>query len=75
MVTKYVQHGFLSGTSVASGLATAAAGLFFGFHPTRQAARLDPIAVLQAHRSRAAGQTPERPHHRHDTSTRFSRRP
>ncbi len=49
MVTKYVQHGFLSGTSVASGLATAAAGLFFGFHPTRQAARLDPIAVLQAH--------------------------
>ncbi|MDE0279063.1 MAG: ABC transporter permease [Defluviicoccus sp.] len=39
----------ISGTSVAGGLATAAAaGLFFGFQPARQAARLDPIAGLQA---------------------------
>ena len=39
----------ISGMSVASGLGTAAAaGLFFGFQPARQAARLDPIAGLQA---------------------------
>ena len=39
----------VSGTSVASGLATAvAAGVFFGFQPARQAARLDPIAGLQS---------------------------
>ncbi len=39
----------ISGISVASGLGTAAAaGLFFGFQPARQAARLDPIAGLQA---------------------------
>ncbi len=39
----------VSGASVASGLATAiAAGLFFGFQPARQAARLDPIAGLQS---------------------------
>ena len=39
----------ISGASVAGGLATAAAaGLFFGFQPARQAARLDPIAGLQA---------------------------
>ncbi len=38
----------ISGTSVAGGLGTAAAaGLFFGFQPARQAARLDPIAGLQ----------------------------
>jgi len=37
----------VSGLSVASGLGTsAAAGLFFGFQPARQAARLDPIAGL-----------------------------
>ena len=39
----------ISGASVAGGLGTAAAaGLFFGFQPARQAARLDPIAGLQA---------------------------
>jgi len=39
----------VSGTSVVSGLATAvAAGVFFGFQPARQAARLDPIAGLQS---------------------------
>ncbi|MCY3855322.1 MAG: ABC transporter permease [Rhodospirillales bacterium] len=38
----------VSGLSVASGLGTAAAaGLFFGFQPARQAARLDPIAGIQ----------------------------
>ncbi len=38
----------VSGLSVAGGLGTAtAAGLFFGFQPARQAARLDPIAGLQ----------------------------
>lgn len=33
-------ESFVSGLSAASGLGTAAAGLFFGFRP----ARLDPVA-------------------------------
>ncbi len=38
----------ISGSSVASGLITAAAtGLFFGFQPAYRASRLDPIAGLQ----------------------------
>ena len=48
-ICRFTGWAFLvSGTSVASGLATAtAAGLFFGFQPARQASRLDPIAGLQ----------------------------
>ena len=39
----------ISGMSVVSGIGTAAAaGLFFGFQPARQTARLNPIAGLQA---------------------------
>ncbi len=39
----------ISTVSMASGLVTATAvGLFFGFQPARQAARLDPVAGLQA---------------------------
>ena len=49
-ICRFAEWTFLvSGMSVASGLGTAtAAGLFFGFQPARQAARLDPIAGLQA---------------------------
>ncbi len=37
-------------TAVALGVGTScAAGVFFGFHPARQAARLDPIAAMRAH--------------------------
>jgi len=39
-----------SPAAVALGVATACAtGMFFGFHPARQAARLDPIAAMRDH--------------------------
>ncbi|MCY3597094.1 MAG: ABC transporter permease [Rhodospirillales bacterium] len=49
-ICRFAGWGFLiSGLSVAGGLGTAVAtGLFFGFQPARQAARLDPVAGLQA---------------------------
>ena len=46
MVTEHARHEFVSGASVAGGPATVAASPFFGFHPARPAARLDPIARL-----------------------------
>ena len=48
-ITRFTGWDFLiSGISVASGLTTAVAvGLFFGFQPAHQAARMDPIAGLQ----------------------------
>ena len=50
VICRFTGWGFLiSGLSVAGGLGTAAVtGLFFGFQPARQAARLDPVAGLQA---------------------------
>ncbi len=49
-ICRFAGWAFLiSGLSVAGGLGTAVStGLFFGFQPARQAARLDPVAGLQA---------------------------